>query len=57
MTGFAIANESVNDLDTYLDLESETMRETLKTLFNNCRLLESRLIEAENRIQNLESND
>tara|TARA_Y100000004_G_C8940452_1_gene423921 strand:- start:698 stop:871 length:174 start_codon:yes stop_codon:yes gene_type:complete len=57
MVGFPIANESVSDLDTYLDLESETMRETLKTLFNNCRILEARLLAAENRIQSLESDD
>jgi len=57
MPGFSTAKESVSDLDTYLDLESEQLRESLKTLFNNCRLLESRLIDAENRILSLESDD
>jgi len=57
MPGFSTAKESVSDLDTYLELESEQLRESLKTLFNNCRLLESRLIDAENRILSLESDD
>lgn len=51
------AKESVSDLDSYLDFENENTRETFKTLFNNCRLLEVRLAEAENRILQLESND
>tara|TARA_B100000424_G_scaffold237993_1_gene203813 strand:- start:1668 stop:1838 length:171 start_codon:yes stop_codon:yes gene_type:complete len=52
-----IANESVRDFDTYFDLETDNLRESFKTLFDNCRLLEARLKEAENRIQSLESDD
>lgn len=52
-----ITPDSVSDLDSYLDFEDENTRETFKTLFNNCRSLEARLAEAENRILQLESND
>lgn len=50
----AISDNQVGDFDSYLGGDDEVLREALKTLYDNCRKLETRVIELENRVTQLE---
>lgn len=49
-----IVENKVGDFDSYLGTENEVLREALKTLYDNCRNLETRVEELENRVTQLE---
>ena len=49
----AIAKNRVGDIDSYLGIDDEVLREALKTLYDNCRNLETRVEELENRVTQL----
>ena len=49
-----IEEEKILDHETYLDFDSEVFRASIKTLYDNCRVLQSRIEELESKVEQLE---
>lgn len=50
-----INDGTVKNLDTYLDFDSEVLRDSIRILFDNCTSLQERISQLESRLVQLEN--